>query len=108
MHPFCFTQRDAHVFDEMFDKETRLKIPVNDARPEVVQRPARRSAAAHRLQHGLEIEPRFVAVKQGLAHADHVAGFLLEHFIKDMGIALSEAERIRIVASWVGPGQATL
>ena len=49
VHPLRLVQGDAHVLDEVLDEEARLEVAVDDARPEVVQRPARRRPAADRL-----------------------------------------------------------
>ena len=45
----------GHVFDEVFDEESRIKIALENAGDSVVQRPAGRSTAPNRTQHGLQI-----------------------------------------------------
>ncbi len=84
VHALGFFQGDTHVLDEVFDEEARLEIALDDARAEVVQRPARRRAAADRLQDGFEVQTRLVAVQQGLAHTDHVGGD--EDLIDHLGV----------------------
>jgi hypothetical protein len=40
-HPFRFGECNAHVLDEVFDKKSWSKIALDDARRQVVERPAR-------------------------------------------------------------------
>jgi hypothetical protein len=73
-HASRFFQGEAHVLNEMIDKETGIVIVLQDTGREVVERPARRGAATNRLQQCIEIQPGLVSVQQTFTNADHCAG----------------------------------
>ena len=70
-HLFCFSKSQAHVFDEVFDKETRVEITIENARCQVVQGPARCGPTAYGLEHHFKVQSRFVTIKQAFANPDH-------------------------------------
>ena len=51
VHAFRLIQCDAHVFDEVLNKETRVEVALQDSGGQVVQGPARGGASADRLEH---------------------------------------------------------
>ena len=83
-HAVGFGQGDAHVFDEVLDEEAGIEIVGDDPRAEIRQRPAAGRAGRDRLQHGRQVEARFVAVQQRFADADHVGGD--QHLVDHLGV----------------------
>ena len=71
--PPGFFQRNAHIFDEMFDEESRIEIAGQHPGRQMIERPTGCGAAANGLQHSIEIESRLSAIQQTLADADHRA-----------------------------------
>ena len=55
-------------------KKPGIEVALQNARRQVVERPAGGRAAANRLQHRLEVQAGALAVEERLAHADDGAG----------------------------------
>ena len=73
-HTLRLLQRDAHVFDEMFDKKSWVEVALQNSRRQIVQGPTGGCAATDRFEHAVQIEPRLVAIEQTLADTDHRTG----------------------------------
>ena len=74
LHARGLGEGDLHIFDEMIDHESRREVALQDARREIIERPATGGAGANGLEHGVEVEAGPGAVEQALAYADHGAG----------------------------------
>src|SRR6185369_15549548 len=63
VHAPRFLERKAHVLDEVIDHEAGIEVTRENARRQIVERPAGGRATPDRLQHRLHIESRAFRVE---------------------------------------------
>src|SRR6056297_1955293 len=55
----------------MFDKKTRIEVPLLDTRPKVIDRPGGCRSLSYDVDHLLKVHPCFIGVKEGFDYTDH-------------------------------------